>query len=144
MRHTKEYTAWKNMKARCLHFTGNGSYLRRGITLDPAFTRFEHFFAEVGLCPPDHTLDRINNDGPYAPGNVRWATRTEQARNRSDNNRVTFNGETLTLKEWSERLGLKVPTLCVRLKRWSVHDALTRPLVTPSAVGQLGAARRWQ
>jgi hypothetical protein len=79
-----EHTAWKNMKARCLNprHPNYGSYGGRGIGCE-ALLPFGVFFAAVGPRPGEgYSLDRIDNDGDYAPGNVRWATRSEQQRNR--------------------------------------------------------------
>lgn len=80
-----EYNAWRNMRARC----GNPRHPRfkdyggRGITVDPRWDDFEVFLADVGRRPgPSLSLDRIDNDGPYAPGNVRWATAPQQMSNR--------------------------------------------------------------
>lgn len=77
------------MKTRCLN-PNNGRYHRyggRGITICSEWREsFEAFFAHVGPRPSaGHTLDRINNDGNYEPGNVRWATPQQQAMNRSTN-----------------------------------------------------------
>lgn len=79
-----ENTAWQNMRARCLRpsHPRYPDYGGRGITVDPRWDDFAAFLADVGRRPgPDYSLDRIDNDGPYAPGNVRWATRSEQQRN---------------------------------------------------------------
>jgi hypothetical protein len=82
---TPEYRAWRHMRERCLN-SKNASYPDyggRGITISPAWDRFEQFLADVGQRPsPNHSLDRIENDGPYAPGNCRWATPSEQAANK--------------------------------------------------------------
>ena len=80
-----EYRVWTNMKTRCFN-QGNrqfANYGARGITVcDRWRDSFESFLADMGRCPPGLTLDRINNDGNYEPGNCRWATRQQQARNR--------------------------------------------------------------
>lgn len=80
-----EYTAWQNMRARCLRpaHPKYADYGGRGITIDPRWDSFEAFLADIGRRPgPDYSLDRIDNDGCYGPGNLRWATRPEQQRNR--------------------------------------------------------------
>lgn len=85
MRHTKEYRAWGAMKTRALNPNTNcwKNYGGRGITVHPEWIKsFTAFFAHVGFAPSEkHTIDRIENDKGYEPGNVRWATRTEQLLN---------------------------------------------------------------
>jgi hypothetical protein len=82
-----EYKTWAKIKQRC-HNPKDANYFRygaRGIAMCPKWrNNFEAFFADVGLRPsPSHSLDRFpNNDGGYEPGNVRWATITEQANNK--------------------------------------------------------------
>lgn len=84
MSQTPEWVAWRNAKDRCTRRTHKqfSEYGGRGIKF--LFKSFEHFFATVGLRPsPKHSLDRFpNNDGHYEPGNVRWATRSQQQSNR--------------------------------------------------------------
>jgi hypothetical protein len=87
------------------------------------------FFRDMGPCPPGETLDRKDHRKGYTPTNCRWATPTEQARNRSTNNLLTFRGETLPAIVWAERFDLKLSTLLMRMTRygWTVEKALTTP-----------------
>lgn len=83
---TQIYRCWINMKCRCT-LPGHTEWINyggRGITVCPQWMdSFETFYADVGDPPSKkHTLDRINVDGNYEPGNVRWATRAEQALNK--------------------------------------------------------------
>lgn len=82
---TKEYRAWAHIKGRCLNPSDKSypAYGGRGITISPVWAEsFEAFLEDVGRAPSsDHSLDRIDNDGPYAHGNVRWADRHTQIRN---------------------------------------------------------------
>ena len=81
-----EYRTWQMMRNRCLNSRAMdyAYYGGRGITICPEWNTFAGFLADVGRRPtPLHTLDRINPDGNYELTNVRWATRKEQARNRS-------------------------------------------------------------
>jgi hypothetical protein len=126
-----EYVIWLNMRARCrnpksLYYHRYGG---RGIKVCDHWLRsFASFLEDVGPRPSKkHSLDRVDNDGDYAPGNCRWATRYEQARNRVDNHRLTFNGETKLLCVWAEELGISEATLRSRLGRlgWTLERAMT-------------------
>lgn len=124
------------MIARCTDDANNRyrRYGRRGISVCARWAEsFDAFVGDVGFRPsPGHQIDRINNDGNYEPGNVRWATRQEQQRNKSDNRLITHNGETLTLIEWAEKTHIGVTTLWSRMRRgWTEKRALTtKPTAT--------------
>lgn len=82
---TKTYRAWSAMKTRCLNVNGQDypQYGARGIKIcDRWKDSFMNFLEDMGEAPPDRSIDRINNDGNYEPGNCRWATLSEQNLNR--------------------------------------------------------------
>jgi len=133
MRRTPEYKAWCDMKSRCGRPSDNRfhHYGARGIAVCGVWRgSFALFVEHVGVRPsPEHSLDRIDNDGDYEPGNARWATRSEQRRNRRDFVLIEFLGERLCISEWAARTGIGRLTLRGRLEAgWSVERALTVPV----------------
>ncbi|MGD9613864.1 MAG: hypothetical protein AB7H90_01555 [Alphaproteobacteria bacterium] len=90
---------------------------------------FEAFAADMGPRPTGHTLDRIDNNGNYEPGNCRWATPAQQAANTRTNIWVEWQGERMILGEAIRRVGLPRKSVERRLRRgWSLERALTTPL----------------
>lgn len=129
---TPEYRIWGGMHTRCFnpndaHYADYGG---RGITVcDRWKDSFENFLADMGPRPtPKHTIERTNNDGNYELNNCVWATFYTQSRNKRSNHMVTYNGETLCVTDWAPRLGLTVACLFMRLRKWTIEDAFTRPL----------------
>lgn len=127
------YFVWKSMMGRC--YNKNSTFFvhygGRGIYVVPRWHTYETFRADMGQRPsPKHSIDRINNDGPYSPENCRWVTQDIQARNRRTTHSVSYSGETLTLPEWARRLGISRDVLYLRLfrRKWSVEKAFTTPL----------------
>lgn len=129
---TKEYQLWKAMRQRCENpkHIAYPHYGGRGIRVFSAWRKsFKAFLADVGRAPsPQHSIDRINVDGHYEPGNVRWATSSEQARNRTTTRRIEWAGASRTPAEWDAVLGLRRGTTAQRLRiGWTVERTLTTP-----------------
>jgi len=123
------WRSWAAMLYRCQD-PNNGYYGGRGIAVcDRWRESFENFYADMGDKPEGLSLDRIDNDGNYEPGNCRWATRTEQCNNQRSNRMLVLDGRSQTLAEWSKELGVNVSAIRRRLIRgWSIKDALTTPV----------------
>ena len=129
---TRTYRSHQDMINRCTNVKNKSykDYGGRGIKVCFAWLEsFENFLSDMGERPEGMTLDRINVNGNYEPSNCRWATRKQQNRNRTNNHILTFNGQTLCISEWAEKLGFSHSTINQRLKRgWSVERALTTPV----------------
>lgn len=130
-RYLPEYNTWSGLKDRCLN-SNNARWKRyggRGIKVhEPWVDSFEQFLEDVGRKPtPEHTLDRINNNGNYEPGNVKWSTQFEQAQNRENSRKFKFRGESKTVGEWSKLTNISKKKLYVRLTTlgWDIGKALT-------------------
>jgi len=126
---TAEYHTWCHIKARCLVPTDKSfpRYGGRGVTVCARWQEsFEHFLADMGPRPSvAHSIDRVDNDGPYAPENCRWATRVEQARNKRTSRLIDYQGEKISLAEACERAGAPYKRAHDRLQNgWSVDRAL--------------------
>jgi hypothetical protein len=96
------------MIQRCYNPNRDGykNYGGRGIKVCERWHIFENFYNDVGDCPEGLTLDREDNNKDYAPENCRWATNKEQSNNTRRNHRVTYKGETKTLSQWAQDLGI--------------------------------------
>jgi hypothetical protein len=130
MEGTSVYVIWAGMIQRCNNPDARGfaRYGARGISVCPQWLSFEGFYADMGDRPEGMTLDRIDNDGNYEPGNCRWATAKRQARNRRKTKLLEFRGEKRPMSEWAEIMGIKRKVLENRIRAgWSVEDALTKP-----------------
>ena len=131
MRHPAEYRCWRNIRQRlsnprCPEFWRYGG---RGIRMCPQWwSSFDAFLGDVGPRPAKGlSLDRIDNGGDYAPGNVRWATPREQQQNTRRNRLVEFGGERLSVSELARRHGLHRHTVRGRLERGlSPEQAVTK------------------
>lgn len=116
--HYPTYKTWVSVHRRIFDQKSRdySNYGGRGITLCDRWLSYWDFFADMGSKPDGHSIERIDNDGPYSPENCRWATMKEQGRNRRNNRLVTKDGETLPLVVWCERLGRKYSVVKRRIQ----------------------------
>lgn len=128
-----EYRIWEGMRRRCEQKT-HLSYPRyggAGVKVCSRWKKFENFFADMGPRPsPEYSIDRYpNQSGNYEPGNCRWATKTEQQRNKKNNVFVEYEGERMLLLEVVAKLGVRRGVIYQRLKTgWPLDEALTTPV----------------
>jgi hypothetical protein len=112
-RYTPEYRAWRQMLRRVRAKTGKNFrwYGARGITVCERWMRFEKFFSDMGKRPTGRTLDRVDNNGNYEPGNCRWATPYQQGHNKSlaQNNRSGIKGVC-----WNSRSKRWIAQICLK------------------------------
>lgn len=133
MHKTPENNAWRKMKNRCNNPNNHKfeRYGKRGIKVcDRWLHSFENFYSDMGKRPSKkHSLHRLNNDGNYEPSNCVWATAKIQMNNTSQNIKITFHGETLSLSQWSRKLRINRGALFARLRRgWSAEKTLGTPI----------------
>lgn len=126
------YLTWTNMRERCLNpeCPAYPRYGGRGITICERWADVRNFIEDVPPRPSKHhTLDRIDNDRGYEPGNVRWASPKEQSRNRRNRRLLTVGGVTKLMVEWAEVTGISMQTIHRRLKLgWDDERAVLTPV----------------
>lgn len=110
------------MVQRCSNSNNPGykDYGGRGITVCQRWLKYENFLADMGRKPsPQHSIDRIDNEANYEPSNCHWATNRQQANNARRNRLITAFGETMTISQWSAKVGIPYMRLYMRLERGS-------------------------
>jgi hypothetical protein len=131
------YSKWAGMKRRCLN-KNDKKYFRyggRGIIICDKWLNFNNFRDDMYQSYLEHykqfgkntSIDRINVNGNYEPNNCKWSTQKEQTNNMRKNIFITFNGQTLTIKQWAEKLNIPNTTLWNRLNtlHWPIKKAFT-------------------
>lgn len=128
---TSMETTWRHMLERCMDPESKSykNYGARGIKVCERWLDFTAFIEDMGDKPVGTSLDRIDVNGHYEPGNCRWATMKQQNRNRRNNRLIEYQGRTQCLSEWEEEFSLPKGRLLNRLQLgFTVADALTRPI----------------
>lgn len=146
MTRSPEHNTFLKIKSR----TGNPNnigyrdYGGRGIKC--LYESFDAFFADVGPKPsPRHSIDRIDNDGNYEPGNCRWATPVEQARNKRNTAKILKGTDEVSLIDAAEQAGLKRATVSYRVLYGKSETDPLRPLRAPKMVTWRGeTASLWE
>jgi hypothetical protein len=129
----REYIRWIAMKSRCHNPNNNryNLYGGRGIKVCERWKNsYENFLKDMGLCPENHFLDRIDSNKEYSPSNCRWVTQKEQQNNRRNNFRIEFKGIIKTSAQWAEELNFNTTTIHARLYKlgWTIEETLMTPL----------------
>lgn len=149
LRHLPEYAQWSGMLSRCRNPNSERypNYGGRGIKVCKRWeigvgglSGFECFLADMGRRPTQkHSIDRKDNNGNYEPSNCKWATNTEQCRNRRSNRLVTYNGETMSMMAMAEKYGISYYVLRNRVSRgWPDNDAVASPIENDEPVVYYG------
>lgn len=127
----RAYGSWKSMMSRCYdpNHEAHGRYAGRGIKVCDRWHDFRNFRVDMGERPLGLTLERVDNDRGYDPGNCEWRTPKEQANNRRDNVLVSFDGKTKTVSAWAAFIGIPRDSLDRRFRNgWSIERSLTEPI----------------
>jgi hypothetical protein len=127
-----EYRAWQSMLSRCELPTNTrfARYGGRGIRVCARWHKYELFLSDMGRKPTSgHSIERIDNDGNYAPSNCRWATRHEQAQNMSQTKKVLIDGVSLSLSDWALRIGCSRSGLAKTARRIGAEAAVRSRLI---------------
>jgi len=132
IQHEKLYDIWQHIRSRCENPKDKRykNYGGRGIKICKEWKDYSVFRNDMsGGYNPGLQIDRIDNNKGYSKGNCRWATIKQQANNKTTNRFITFQGQTLTQRQWEERLGLRKGIICQRITvlGWDEERALTTP-----------------
>jgi len=136
MTHTKLFKTWQGMIQRCTNSkeTSFKNYGGRGISVCNEWSDFISFYTwSMNSGYNDKlTIDRIDNDGDYEPGNCTWSTCKEQANNKRNNVLYEYKGNKKTISQWSDIYGISYSVIALRFKRgWSIEKTLTTPIIKP-------------
>lgn len=130
---TLEYNSWYSMIERCHnpHYSAYPKYGGVGITVCERWRdSIYNFVEDMGLRPSkEYSIDRIDNNGNYEPGNCRWASKSEQTQNRNVTRWITYKGKTLCFSDMAKHLGVTAATMRRWFKNGSPSDEKLESLV---------------
>lgn len=125
----REYSTWSAMHQRCRNPNNNSykHYGNNGVCVCARWSKFSAFIEDMGEKPEgDYSIERIDSSLGYEPSNCIWATRKQQNNNTNRNRVIEYNGESKTVTQWAEQLGIKANTLEYRILRgWDIERAMT-------------------
>lgn len=127
------YRAWCSILQRCNNPKNPGykNYGGRGIKVAERWLKFDNFYEDFGKdWVVGTSVDRIDNDGDYRPGNVRWASWVEQCTNKRINRFIEYAGKRMTSSQWAKETGIHPRYICYRLNAgWTPQEILTTPVI---------------
>lgn len=128
---SRTYAIWEGMINRATNPNSAAAhhYVGRGIGVCDSWRDFSNFLADMGVAPLGLTLERVDNEKGYSPGNCKWATPKEQANNTRRNKNITAFGKTQPIEMWANELGIAAHILRWRLN--NDHD-IEKALLTPA------------
>lgn len=137
------YSSWKCAKTRCRNPKNAqySDYGGRGIEFSITWEKFEDFLRDMGERPSKkYSLDRIDVNGNYEPGNCRWVKMKTQLRNKRNNRIIEYNGKSQCLADWADEIGIDLDILWARINKygWTIEETLTKPVGNPR-----GKSRRY-
>jgi hypothetical protein len=129
---TVEYRTWISLRNRCLSPANKQyqNYGARGIKVCKRWDSYTNFLSDMGRRPsPNHSIDRIDNNGDYEPSNCKWATKKEQASNRRNSHWIIVDNKKILLTDLARSLKIRHTTLNERIKKgWSIKRILSTPV----------------
>lgn len=130
---TGTYTSWKGMRNRCNNpcSTDYALYGGRGISVCDRWSDFAAFLADMGERPDGHSIERVDPDGNYEPGNCVWLPMADQAKNQRRTKRYPFQGQQLLVREIAEKLGVSAEAFRTRIKKLGYVEAVRRTTHQP-------------
>lgn len=127
---TPEFSTWTDIKSRCYNKNRKEFYRYggRGISVCKRWLdSFDNFLADMGKRPsPNHSIERLNNNGNYEPSNCKWATMSEQQRNKRNKHLIEIDGITKHLCDWAKESGLNPSTILLRERSGLVGQDLIK------------------